>query len=571
MDRVDETVINYDLIEDILEELFLKAGSTVFVPPCLEDTGNPSVELPTDKESSITGSVLIFLPGIGEIRTLTERLTGSKQFGDSKRFYIIPLHSSLSSTEQKRAFIPSKFGCRKIIISTNIAETSVTIPDVVYVIDSGRFREITRDRRNDTRRLIATWCSKASVKQRSGRAGRVRPGVCLKLYSSLTENQIMKSTTDPELRRIPLEEVCLTILASDFCNSCSDFLSQTPQPPSVDAVQSALNALKDVGAVETFGDDVDPTTRNESLTALGRLLAKLPVDVRVGKMLIYGSLFNCIDSIMTIAASLTASKSPFVTSFENRQELKAVHAHFVQPFSDFLTFVNVWKAYRQSEVLGLGRKFCNENFLNYSTMIEVQDSRRHFLDLLSGLGLIDRTEWEYDEQKLMSCKYNKNCDVDHLVDAIVYAGLFPNVAFFTRTNSVADVSVFHKSEQLFVQSSVNSKISVSPPSSWITFFEKFGTERRVTVSKTAFIPPISLILFGSTLHVLHAERRVRVDDWIDLTASATTGVVFSDVQNRFKDFLTSLFDKLIDTSKTSIFSEKTESVIGLVAKLLSFR
>jgi HrpA-like RNA helicase len=142
MDRVDETVINYDLIEDLLCEILFKKKSFV-MPERSHDRSSPTV--------------LIFLPGIGEIRTLTERLLCSKQLGERNGFDIIPLHSSLSSTEQKRAFIPPAVARQKIIVSTNIAETSVTIPDVFFVIDSGRVREITRDRRNDSRKLVVTW------------------------------------------------------------------------------------------------------------------------------------------------------------------------------------------------------------------------------------------------------------------------------------------------------------------------------------------------------------------------------------------------------------------------------
>ena len=557
MDRVDESLLNYDLIEDVLREICFKE-TPVFTP------------LPvTDSNVEVVGAVLIFLPGIGEIRTLMERLSGSKTFGDMNQFIIVPLHSSLSSSEQKLAFVTSTLKRRKIILSTNIAETSVTIPDVVYVIDSGRFREITRDRRYDSRKLVVSWCSRASAKQRAGRAGRVQPGVCLKLYSSRTENQTMKSSIEPELQRIPLEEVCLTILASEFDVSCTRFLSQTPQPPLEDAVLSAIHALEAIGAIKAhYPSQAEPIIlQRESLTPLGRLLSKLPVDARVGKMLILGSIFNCTDSILTIAATLSASKSPFATSFENRQDFQAVHSEFFKPFSDFLTFVNVWKAYQQAESVGTGRKYCQNKRLNYATMIEIQESRRHFLKLLAGLGFADLFERGDKEPGWMSSKYNRNCEYDNLVHAIIFAGMFPNVGLYSKSSSKSNSYALHKSEQLFIQSSVNSKLSVPPPSNWIAYSEKFGTESRVSIAKTAFIPPISLLLFGSQPQVLHAERKACIDGWIELSAAASTAVIFREIQTRLCDFISLLIDDPNKMKHTDVLSNKVDSVISCVGKL----
>ena len=558
MDRVDETVINYDLIEDVLQEICYKE-CPLFTPPPL-----------TDSNATTVGSVLIFLPGIGEIRTLKERLEGSKTFGDINRFDIVPLHSSLNASEQKRAFITSSRQRRKVILSTNIAETSVTIPDVVYVIDSGRFREITRDKRYGNRRLVVSWCSRASAKQRAGRAGRVQPGVCLKLYSSRTECQTMKRSIEPELQRIPLEEVCLTILANEFGINCTSFLSQAPQPPSEDAVRSALHTLEAIGAIKTSSSSDQAATfvQTESLTPLGRLLSKLPVDARVGKMLILGSIFHCTDSILTIAAALSASKSPFATSFENRQDFQAVHAEFFEPFSDFLTFVNVWNAYRQAEFVGAARKFCQNKKLNYSTMIEIQESRCHYLDQLTGLGFINVVNGSRsNEDDFMQNKHNRNYECDQLIHAIVFAGMFPNIGFYTKSSSKSNDYALHKSEQLFIQSSVNAKLTVSPPSRWIAFSEKFGTESRVSISKTAFIPPISLILFGSQPQVLHEERKVCIDDWIELSTPASTSVIFREIQTRLCDFLSFLFADYNRTKDTPVLSTNVKNVISCVGKL----
>jgi len=166
MERVNEEIINYDLVEDLLKLVTSKEAG-------LNDT-----LIAPDGADMSSGSILIFLPGIGEIRALIERLEGSRLSRDRQKFDLIPLHSTLSSKDQRRAFLPSKPGCRKIICATNIAETSVTIPDVVCVLDTGRVREVRRNQRTSSSMLVTDWVPRSSSKQRQGRAGRVQSGIC---------------------------------------------------------------------------------------------------------------------------------------------------------------------------------------------------------------------------------------------------------------------------------------------------------------------------------------------------------------------------------------------------------
>lgn len=161
MEIVDEMKINFDLIEDLLIMLLnTKEMNASIVAP------NISGEM---DERMDDGSVLIFLPGIGEIRALYQRLIISEIFGNQDRFNVITMHSTISSKEQKRAFLRPKIGCRKIILATNICEASLTIPDCVIVIDSGLERSIKQNNRTSTPTLVTDWCSKASAKQRAGR------------------------------------------------------------------------------------------------------------------------------------------------------------------------------------------------------------------------------------------------------------------------------------------------------------------------------------------------------------------------------------------------------------------
>lgn len=271
--RVDESVLNPELVEDLLRHIVESEAEHVA-------RGDPGW-----RED---GAVLVFLPGLGEIRSVVDRLQGGRLFRDERRFSLLPLHSSLSSAEQQRVFQRPPRGVRKVILSTNIAETSVTIDDVAYVVDCGLVREVhlANRGRGGGRALLTTWCSRASAKQRMGRAGRVAPGVCFRLFSRHTHDRVMAEFAVPELQRTPLEELCLSVRANDLAPSCRAFLSKAPEAPDPVAVDAAVRALQEVGALarpEGAGAGPGPEEEGE-LTPLGVHLSKLPVDVRIGKV-----------------------------------------------------------------------------------------------------------------------------------------------------------------------------------------------------------------------------------------------------------------------------------------------
>ena len=187
------------------------------------------------------GAVLIFLPGMAEIRTLHDRLRANLEDAES-RFVLIPLHSTLSSEEQRLTFSKPPPGKRKVVMATNIAETSITIDDVVFVIDSGRVRETQYDPSTRMSALVTAWCSKASSRQRRGRAGRVREGYCFHMYSTKTESTVLADFTTPEILRTPLDALCLQIKILGL-GDIRKFLSMAIEPPPEDAIASALSCL----------------------------------------------------------------------------------------------------------------------------------------------------------------------------------------------------------------------------------------------------------------------------------------------------------------------------------------
>ena len=270
------------------------------------------------------GAILVFLPGWNEISQLRDQLAADARFGAD--VLVLPLHSMVPPSEQKRVFQRPPRGVKKVVLATNIAETAVTIDDVVFVVDSGRLKEKSYDALTGVSTLQAAWISRASAQQRRGRAGRVRPGECYRLYSSAR----MAAFADfqlPEMQRSPLEELCLQVRmlaeASSLggergggaaavgtgAGSTAAFLLQAVEPPVPQAISNAVGLLQDIGALK----------EDESLTRLGRHLGEMPVHPRVGKMLLYATLLGVLDPVLTVACA-AAYRSPFIMSMDGNRE-----------------------------------------------------------------------------------------------------------------------------------------------------------------------------------------------------------------------------------------------------------
>ncbi|VTJ91320.1 Hypothetical predicted protein, partial [Marmota monax] len=281
-------------------------------------------------------AILVFLPGLAEIKMLYEQLQSNSLFNNrrSNRCVIHPLHSSLSSEEQQAVFVKPPVGVTKIIISTNIAETSITIDDVVYVIDSGKMKEKRYDASKGMESLEDTFVSQANALQRKGRAGRVASGVCFHLFTSHHYNHQLLKQQLPEIQRVPLEQLCLRIKILEMfsTHNLQSVFSRLIEPPHADSLRASKIRLRDLGAL----------TLDEKLTPLGYHLASLPVDVRIGKLMLFGSIFRCLDPALTIAASL-AFKSPFVSPWDKKEEANQKKLEFAFANSDYLALLQAYK------------------------------------------------------------------------------------------------------------------------------------------------------------------------------------------------------------------------------------
>lgn len=321
-----------------------------------------------------SGGILIFLPGVAEINQTCRYL------GAIANLYVLPLHASLETREQKKVFAPPPPGKRKVVVATNVAETSITIDDIVAVIDSGRVKETSFDPQNNMRKLEETWASRAACKQRRGRAGRVQAGKCFKLYTRNLEEQTMPERPEPEIRRVPLEQLCLSVRAMGN-KDVGGFLARTPTPPEAVAVEGAIKMLRRMGALD--GDE---------LTALGQQLAMIPADLRCGKLMVYGAIFGCLDDCTTIAAILS-SKSPFLSPPDKRDLAKQAKMRFAAGDGDLLTDLRAFQQWDemmqdrmpQRQVRG----FCDDNFLSYNTLSDIASTRTQYYSALREIGLVD--------------------------------------------------------------------------------------------------------------------------------------------------------------------------------------
>ncbi|HAV62052.1 MAG TPA: ATP-dependent RNA helicase HrpA [Verrucomicrobiales bacterium] len=327
------------------------------------------------------GDVLIFLPGERDIREVRDLVDG--RFAGEVE--VIPLFGRLSAGEQQRVFAPASR--RKVVIATNIAETSLTIPGIRFVIDAGLARMSRYNPRTRTKRLPIEPVSQSSANQRKGRAGRVEAGLCIRLYSEDDFNG-RPPFTQPEIQRANLAEVILRMKAFRLGE-----IETFPfvQPPTPKAVATGYTLLQELGALD--GD--------RGLTQLGRDLARLPIDPTLGRMLLQSQQEHASRELLIIAAGLSI-QDPRERPLDQKDAAGAAHRQFTDPGSDFLTLLNIWNAvhdeWESIRSQNQRRRFCRKHFLSYLRMREWQDLHRQLHDALEDRGTlrINESNAHYD-------------------------------------------------------------------------------------------------------------------------------------------------------------------------------
>ena len=332
-------------------------------------------------EAEQDGDVLVFLSGESEIKDAQDAIEGSITQGALKgNTEVLPLYGRLSSAEQHRVFEVSKVaGLRKrVILATNVAETSLTIPNIKYVIDAGTARISRYSPKAKVQRLPIEAISQASANQRAGRAGRTSPGVAIRLYSK-EDFQSRPEFTDPEILRTNLASVILQAATIGLGDLTKFPFLQAPEPRGV---KDGIGLLKELGAIDQDSNEVE-------LTKLGKQLARLPIEPRFARMLLESKRHNVVREVMVIAAGLTI-QDPRERPLEKREKADLLHARFLDPGSDFLSLVNLWNHVEDQQgklSSSAFRRLCKQEFLNYLRVREWQDLVRQLKSVSKPLNL----------------------------------------------------------------------------------------------------------------------------------------------------------------------------------------
>lgn len=483
--------------------------------------------------ASNDGGILIFMPGTLEIDRCL------KSLNSSPRIQGLPLHASLAPEEQRIVFRRPPPGKRKVVVATNVAETSITIEDIVAVIDTGKVKETNYDPVSNIVRLEEVWASQAACKQRRGRAGRVQAGKCYKLFTRTVEANSMAPASAPEMHRTPLEQLCLSVKATGSDRDVAEFLARTISPPDSRAVSAALKTLRRMGALE-----------NDRLTGLGTYLAMIPADLRCAKLLICGVLFDCLDPCLTMAAILT-TKSPFVSPRDKRDEAKEARFSFPTADGDLLldcAAFEQWKDLASNMRYRDVQDWCSSKFLSQQTLRDIDSTRRQLLDSLVEAGLVR------SPGTAAAADNNRRKNNAMLLRALVAGALNPQIAriqmpdkkYIASVSGAKELDPEAKTIKYFNEE--NGRVFVHPSSvlfdaqgfsgaaAFVSYFTKMETSKTFIRDLTP-LNAYALLLFGGPIEVDTSGAGILVDGWLKLRGWARIGVLASRLRALLDDEL----------------------------------
>ncbi|CAL8101441.1 unnamed protein product [Orchesella dallaii] len=515
-------------------------------------------------------AVLVFLPGYDEIVNLKHLVLTDRELGFRHgSFIIFMLHSNIQTGDQRAAFDKPRRGVRKIVLSTNIAESSLTIEDIVYVIDSGKAKEKSFDSMTGVTQLKSGWISKASVNQRRGRAGRCRAGVCYHLFSTL-RYESMSEFPIPEIVRTSLQELCLharSFIKPDL--KIERFFMRIPEPPAPIAVKKSVEILTVMGALD----------ENERLTKLGMHLLDFPLEPFLGKALIYAVVFKCLDPILTLV-SVISYRDPFQLPSDPRDKEKAQKCKIQfarDSLSDHMAYLKAFQDWETSKLYceGTQRRFCRDNYLSAVTFEMVYAIRAQLLGQLRASGFV-KNKGPSDLLEL-----NTNSDNWALVKGVLVATLYPNICGVDRDdtkkvlyNSFNTKIAFHPSSTLTKKKNSIAEI----PTEWIIFDEMTQQGSGNLVKGCTCVSTAAIALFAgsfsSTTSKSTAKEYVisnheypsftfKINQWISLDATKETLEILMSLRRKINDFILKRLD-----APFVYFNKDEDATIQVIAAVL---
>lgn len=533
------------------------------------------------------GSILVFLPGAPEINQAKNAIG---RITSGLNVLLLPLHGGLQPKEQNAVF-RSDGNKTKVILSTNVAETSITIPDCTVVIDSCREKQSSYDPTNRMPMLVEHFASKASLKQRRGRAGRVRAGKCYKLISRATHSKLPEHTA-PEITRCALDQTLLSLLFLGVERGDGAFLQSLLDPPSQGSVDAAVFSLWKVGALEHVGGESELR-----LTPLGMHLAGIPAPPVVGKILVMGSILGCRRAALAMAAGISTGRSPFLkvdlrsmpagASVDSMRHVLDERAKLLEQSgnSDHAMLATAFVEWDSSKTGGGDRKrYCESLGLSFTGMRDILQLVNQYDSSLSSAGFGKSGE---SDRNSSSFRILRSCAISSMAPGQLvrlhrpstkYAdtaegarekdGVAKELKFFIRNqeavvpwqSSKSSESTASKEERVFLHpsSALFSVGNYSCP--WLVYHSKVKTSKPFLCDATE-CSAYALLLFGGQLDVQARNDTIVVDDWVKLSANARIGALIRGLRGRMDDLL----EQKIKDPKTDISSTPE---MELIVKLL---